>query len=71
MSHEQKPDYADLLKDEDSLMLFLRNVREFDQAFTDMIVGGMDFTLRLEVRGNKGKMVHCRVSRDYFERPEK
>jgi hypothetical protein len=61
--------YQELLKDDESLKIFLNNIREFDQAFCDMMTGCKDFTLRLEVRGDKGKLVWCRLSRDYFDKP--
>lgn len=64
-----KDGYREALKDDLSLSVFLRSMKDFDQSFCDMIMGRKDFTLRLEVRGAAGKLLHCRVSRDYFERP--
>jgi len=42
---------------------------KFDRSFCDLMNSGVDFTLRLEIHGNKGKMIHCRVQADGFERP--
>lgn len=57
-------------QDEESLQLFLKKVQEFDQAFCDLMAKGCDFTLRLEVRGNQGVLLHSRVYRDDIERPD-
>jgi hypothetical protein len=56
-------------EDNRSLMMFLENLREFDQTFCDVMFGRKDFTIRLEVRGNQGSMIHCRVMRETFDRP--
>jgi hypothetical protein len=56
---------------EDSLAIFLRNMRRFDQYFCELMATKVDFTLKMEVHGNKGEMIHCRVSPDSFDRPEK
>lgn len=61
--------YRVALKDEESLAIFLRCVKRFDQHFCDAMASGEDFTLRLEIHGNKGQLIHCRVNRDGFERP--
>ncbi len=55
---------------EDSLAIFLRNMRKFDQHFCELMASNVDFTIRLEVHGNKGKLIHCRVQNDGFDRPE-
>lgn len=56
-------------RDDESLALFMRCMAEFDRMFTDAMIGGVDFTLRLEVRGDRGKLLHARVQGDRFERP--
>ncbi len=61
--------YQDILKSRQSLAVFLRQMKKFDRKFCDMMAGGDDFTLRLEVRGSKGELVHCRVSEDAYDRP--
>ena len=61
-------DYKDVLPDDASLVVFLRNLRAFDRKFCDAMSQGLDFTLRLEVRGNHGRLAHCRVSRDDYDR---
>lgn len=65
----QDCNYREALQDDESLALFLRNMREFQQAFIDMVVSRRDFTLKLEVRGDLGKLLHCRVSKDHFDKP--
>ena len=54
--------------DEHAIQLFVRNMGEFDAAFCKKMLSGKDFTIRLEVRGNRGKLIHCRVSEDGFDR---
>jgi len=44
-------------------------MQRFDQHFCDLMAAGVDFNLRLEVHGNKGELIHCRVYHDGFERP--
>jgi hypothetical protein len=61
--------YRDVLSDNESLAKFLRTMAKFDKAFTDLMVDGSDFTLKLEVHGNAGEMLHARVGFDSFERP--
>ena len=60
--------YENVLTDE-SLAIFLRKMTQFDQRFCDHMIAGDDFTLRLEIHGDAGKMCHCRVHSDSFERP--
>jgi len=63
--------YQEVLRGDDaSLVVFLRNMQKFETAFCEKMIEGSDFTLRLELRGALGKMVHCRVSVDHFDRPE-
>lgn len=62
--------YRDILKDDKSLAIFLRNMAKFDRHFCEMMATGVDFTIRLEVQGEKGKLSHCRVYSDGFDRPE-
>ena len=62
--------YKEVLKSDESLEVFIRNLKQFDHDFCDLMCENRDFTLRLEVRGNKGKMIHCRISRDHFDKPE-
>lgn len=61
--------YRDILTNDESLAKFLRCMSKFDKAFTDLMVDGSDFTLKLEIHGNAGEMLHARVSYDSFERP--
>lgn len=69
MMSSQDCNYREALKDDESLALFLRNLKKFEQAFIDMVVSKKDFTLRLEVRGDQGNLLHCRVSSDHFDKP--
>jgi len=63
-------DYGSLIKDDVHLKLFLTNLRKFEKLFTSFMVNGEDFNLKLEVRGNRDGIVHCRVSTDCFDRAE-
>ena len=62
-------DYQAILPDNADLALFLRNVAKFDRDFCAMMADGVDFTLKLEVHGNKGELIHCCVNSQRFERP--
>jgi hypothetical protein len=61
--------YREALKDDESLATFLKQMQAFDRAFCDHMAAGTDFTLRLEVHGCKGDLIHVRVHSDGFERP--
>jgi hypothetical protein len=62
--------FQDALKGQPaSLALFLQKMGEFDKLFCDLMAGGADFNIRLELRGNKGDLIHCRVSTDSTDRP--
>lgn len=61
--------YRAALGDDASLAMFLRAMGKFDRFFCDSMANGEDFTLRLEVRGDKGKLLHVRCMTDGFERP--
>lgn len=62
--------FAEALKeDNESLLLFMKKMKQFDELFCDLMAGATDFTLRLEVHGNKGKVLHIRSYVDDIERP--
>ena len=60
-----------LSDDENSLAIYLHSMHKFDERFCEFMADESDFTLRLEVRGNKGSLIHCRVYNDAFKQPEK
>lgn len=62
--------FIEKLEDKESIEIVIAKIKEFDQYFTDEIVAGSDFTLRLEVRGNKHRLLHVRVYRDSTDRPK-
>jgi hypothetical protein len=59
-----------LLGDEKSLNEFVSSMRDFNQAFCDAIASRVDFTIKLEVRGNQGVMLHAKVDTLRFRRPK-
>ena len=61
--------YREIIQDEEHLALFLRNMAKFDRFFCDAMASGIDYTLRLEVHGAGGRIAHCRVYNDGFDRP--
>ena len=69
MSNARGNGYREVLRDDESLAIFLRGMAKFDRLFCDFMACNEDFTLRMEVRGNKGCLIHCRVMGDGFERP--
>ncbi len=66
--HSGRNKLIKLLSDE-SLGVFIEGMKEFDQAFCDLMASGTDFTLRLEVRGNTHKLLHCRTYQESIRRP--
>ena len=42
---------------------------KFDKDFCDLMAAGVDFTLRFEMHGNGGELLHARVYKDSFDRP--
>lgn len=60
---------SDVLKDEKSLREFVSSMRDFNQAFCDAMSSCVDFTIKLEVRGDQGVLLHARVLEDRFRRP--
>ena len=54
---------------DDSLELFIKNMSEFNRVFCDRMEAGDDFTIKLEVHGDDGRLLHCRVNSDSFKRP--
>ena len=52
-----------------SLDVFLKGMAKFDRRFCEAMATQVDFTLRLELSGNQGKLNHCRVYDDEFDRP--
>jgi len=60
---------AQILNNDKSLKEFVAAMHDFNQAFCDAIADGVDFTIKLEVRGNLGQMLHARVLGDRWRRP--
>lgn len=60
---------AKVLRNE-SLDEFLAAMREFNQAFVDALVSKVDFTIKLEVRGNCGEMIHAKIDDQSWRRPK-
>ena len=69
MSVSKANGYREVLKDDESLSTFLRAMHDFDEAFCKAMNDGSDFTLRMEVHGASGHLIHCRVTPDVFQRP--
>lgn len=60
--------FTEVLQTPSSLKLFLKKMDEFDKKFCGLMMEGVDFNIRLEIRGDKGAMIHCRVVSDSTER---
>lgn len=70
MSQEQQmAPYEKVLGPNENLILFMDQLRKFNDAFSAEMVSGSDFTLTLEVRGCNGKFIHARVNNNSFKRP--
>lgn len=69
---KKKTKYDNVFVDnKDSLDIYLDGMHKFDRAFCDAMMDGSDFTIKLEMRGNKGELIHCLVDRKCFRRPAK
>ena len=68
-SNHRSVDVRDHFKDDESLQVFLAALAEFDRRFCDVMADGDDYTLRIEIHGNGGELIHCRVNCDTFKRP--
>jgi len=62
-------DYKEVINNDESLAAFLRAMSKYERYFCELMMAGVDFTLRLEVRGDKREILHCRVYNDGFDRP--
>lgn len=49
------------LKDNESLVMFMEKTKQVVDSFVEKITGRKDFSIRLEVRGSKGRMLHCKL----------
>lgn len=67
---KEGPALKEMIHNDESLEIFIRKIGEFNQAFCDFLMKGSDFTLRLEVRGNKMEVLHVRVYTDDREQPK-
>lgn len=54
---------------DESLGKFLAAMKDFDKRFCDAMSAGTDYTLKLEVHGDHGDLIHVRVITDEFRRP--
>lgn len=61
--------YRRVLKDDESLGVFLRAMKDFEEEFLKAMLGGSEFTLNLEIHGAKSNLINCRVKSDRHQRP--
>lgn len=54
----------------ESLALFVEALAKFDSEFSESMLKGHDFTLKLEIHGNRGVLLHARTYLDNFRRPD-
>jgi hypothetical protein len=62
-------DYRGVLNDDESLATFLRNMKRFDSEFVSSMASGQEFSIKLEIHGNSGRMIHCKVNTTVCDRP--
>ena len=68
MQGNGKSSWLEVVGDEASVADVIDAMREFQQRFCDHMVGLRDFTLALEMHGDKGKIHHVRFRDDSFRR---
>lgn len=52
------------------LDILTEQMKQFDELFCGLMFCESNFTIRLEVRGNKGEMLHARVYMDDMKQPK-
>lgn len=62
-------DYKSLLNNDESVHLLTESMGQFQRDLYEAITSRVDFTLELQIHGNKGEVLHYRVKRDGFRRP--
>jgi hypothetical protein len=67
--NDSTSNYRQILSNDEHLAIFMRAMKKFDRAFVDALAANEDFTLKLEVCGTKGRIVHACVNVLGFERP--
>lgn len=70
-SHSANDHYAQLLgSGTDALRMFNEAMSKLNNEFCEAMMKGYDFTIKLEVHGNKSEMLHARTTCDTFRRPD-
>ena len=67
--NDSKSSLRSVCSNEESLAVLLNGMKDFEQKFCGEMMAGTDFTIVMEVRGNVGEQIHCRVKSDSFRRP--
>lgn len=64
-------DYREAIGNEEGLASFLRSMQRFDRLFCELMGNHeSEFTIKLEVHGASGKLIHCRVTSSSMDRPK-
>ena len=69
MTKQRPSKFSDAIEDNESLSILMRQLAKLEREFCDYMHTGSDFTIRLEIRGNRGVLHHARVYTDDIERP--
>lgn len=59
----------EVLKDQDTVVAYTKAMQEFNQKFCDAMASCVDFTIKLEVHGNVGELIHVKVDSNSWRRP--
>lgn len=59
----------DSIDNKEVLTILSEQIKQFNELFCALMFKGANFTIRLEVRGNKGEMLHARVYMDDMKQP--
>jgi len=63
------PDYKTVISDQDMVVCFEKGMERLYAMFCEAMMAGVDYTIKAEIRGDKHKLYHFRVTPDTFERP--
>ena len=55
--------------DKQTMAILLEGFGEFQSDLYRSLTKQIDFTVRLEIHGNKGEVLHCKAHKDNFYRP--
>ena len=63
--------YKQAFPDDATAACYFAIMSKFEAEVCTALVKGTDFTFKVEARGDKGVLLHCRLTGDTFSRPNR